>query len=108
MPRKIIATPLFKKNLTAYLDHYADVGAVRYIERIWNAYTKMIETITTFENVGKVRRRNIQGKTITLQEYVLEIEPRDFLILYRVPPDPDQPIILLNIRIGGQNRFKWF
>jgi len=107
MSRKVVATPLFKKNLTSYLDHYVDVGAVRYIERIWNAYTEMLETIAAFEKVGKVRRRNVHGTTVTLREYLLEVEPRNFLILYRVPPDPDQPIILLNIRIGGQNSFKW-
>ncbi len=107
MKREVIATPLFRKNLQSYLDGYADIGAVRFIERIKIAYLTMVDSISVFENIGSVRRRNIKGKTITLREYVLEVEPRDFLVLYRVPPDPDQPVILLNIRIGGQNRFKW-
>ena len=107
MKREVIVTPLFKKNLQSYLDSYADIGAVRFIERIKIAYLKMIDSIALFENIGSVRRRNVKGKMVTLKEYVLEVEPRDFLILYRVPADPDQPIILLNIRIGGQNRFKW-
>ena len=107
MRREVIATPLFRKNLQSYLDGYADIGAVRFIERIKIAYLAMVDSIAVFENIGSVRRRNIKGKTITLREYVLEVEPRDFLVLYRIPPDPDQPVILLNIRIGGQNRFKW-
>jgi hypothetical protein len=24
-----------------------------------------------------------------------------------VPEDPTEPVLLLNIRIGGQNRFRW-
>ena len=107
MKREVIVTPLFKKNLQSYLDDYADIGAVRFIERIKIAYLKMIDSISLFENIGSVRRRNVKGKMVTLKEYVLEVEPRDFLILYQVPADPDQPVILLNIRIGGQNRFKW-
>lgn len=107
MKREVIATPLFKKNLQAYLDSYVELGAVRFVERIWLAYRKMIETISVFEDIGMVRRRNIKGKAVTFREYVLAVEPRDFLILYRIPPEADQPLILLNIRIGGQNRFKW-
>jgi hypothetical protein len=107
MKREVIATPLFSKNLQTYLDGYANVGAVRFIERIKIAYMKMVDTISIFEDIGAVRRRSIKGKTITLREYLLDVEPRDFLVLYRVPPEPDQPVILLNIRIGGQNRFKW-
>ena len=107
MKREVIATPLFRKNLQAYLDSYADIGAVRFVERTLVAYQKMIETISAFEEIGMVRRRNVKGQAVTLREYVLEVDPRDFLILYRIPCEPDQPIILLNIRIGGQNRFKW-
>ena len=105
--REVIATPLFKKNLQAYLDSYVELGAVRFVERIRLAYLKMVETIPVFEDIGVVRRRNVKGKTVTLREYVLAVEPRDFLILYRIPPEAEQPLILLNIRIGGQNRFKW-
>ena len=107
MKREVIVTPLFKKNLQSYLDGYADIGAVRFIERIKIAYLKMVDSIALFENIGSVRRRNVKGKMVTLKEYVLEVEPRDFLVLYQVPADLEQPVILLNIRIGGQNRFKW-
>lgn len=107
MKRKVIATPLFKKNLQVYLDHYADLGAVRFIERLSIAYQKMIETLSVFDDIGMVRRRRIKGKVVTLREYVLDVNPCDFLILYHLPIEPDQPIILLNIRIGGQNRFEW-
>ena len=107
MKRNVVTTPLFKRNLQAYLDDYAEIGAVRFIERIFLAYQKMIANISEFEDIGMVRRRRVGGKVVTLREYLLEVEPRDFLVLYRVPPEPDQPIILLNIRIGGQNRFKW-
>lgn len=107
MKRAVVATPLFKKNLQSYLETYADIGAVRFVERVQAAYMKMVETISVFENIGMVRRRNIKGKPITLREYVLDVDPRDFLILYHTPSDPEQPVVLLNIRIGGQNRFKW-
>lgn len=107
MKKDVIASPLFKKNLQSYLDGYADLGAVRFIERVKTAYLKMVDSISVFENIGAARKRNVKGKVMTLREYLLEVEPRDFLILYWIPPDPDEPIILLNIRIGGQNRFKW-
>jgi len=107
MKRDVIATPLFRKSLQIYLDYYAAVGAVRFIQRIKSAYIKMIDSISIFEDIGAVRKRPVQGKTITFREYVLEVEPCDFLVLYQVPVDPDQPIILVNIRIGGQNKFRW-
>jgi hypothetical protein len=107
MKREVIATPLFRKNLQVYLDYYADMGAVRFIQRIKSAYIKMVDSISMFENIGAVRKRTVQGKAITFREYVLEVEPRDFLALYQVPSDPNQPIILVNIRIGGQNKFRW-
>ena len=107
MKRDVIATPLFERNLQAFLDSYADLGAMRFIERLKISYLGMMENISIFEEIGAARRRTINGKSITLREYVLDVEPRDFLILYRVPPEPDQPVILLNIRIGGQNKFRW-
>jgi len=76
MKRKVIATPLFRENLQSYLDSYSEIGAVRFIERIKNAYLTMVDSIALFENIGSVRRRNVKGKTITLREYVLEVEPR--------------------------------
>ena len=103
----MIATPLFRRNIQTFLDEYAELGAVRFVERIKSAYLKMVDTISNFEEIGAARRRTINGKTITVREYVLEVDPRDFLVLYRVPSDPEQPIMLLNIRIGGQNKFKW-
>lgn len=57
--------------------------------------------------VAPARRRTIGGKTITVREYLLDAGARDFLVLYWVPPDPGEPVLLLNIRIGGQNRFRW-
>jgi len=107
MKREVIATPLFKVNLHNYLENYAELGAVRYIQRIKCAYLKMVDSIATFEQIGLVRKRTVQGKKIILREYVLEVEPRDFLVLYQVPADIKQPIVLVNIRIGGQNKFRW-
>lgn len=103
----MIATPLFRKNLQIYLDYYADIGAVRFIQRIKSTFIKIVDSISMLEDIGAVRKRTVQGKTITFMEYVLEVEPRDFLVLYQVPSDQDQPIILVNIRIGGQNKFRW-
>lgn len=107
MKRDVIATPLLERHLQAFLDSYAELGATRFIERLKIAYLGMIENISTFEEIGAARRRTINGKSITVREYVLDVDPRDFLVLYRVPPVPDQPIVLLNIRIGGQNKFRW-
>lgn len=107
MKRVVIATPLFERNLQVFLDSYAELGATRFIERLKTSYLGMIENISNFEEIGAARRRTINGKSITVREYVLDVDPSDFLVLYRVPPAIDQPIILLNIRIGGQNKFRW-
>jgi len=107
MKRDVIATPLFERNLQVFLDSYAELGATRFIERSKIAYLEMIENISTFEEIGAARRRTINGKSVTVREFVLDVDPRDFLVLYRAPKDPDQPIVLLNIRIGGQNKFRW-
>jgi len=107
MSRPIVATPLFRRRLKEFLDEYAELGAVRFVERLHARYREMLENIATFEEIGSARRRTIGGKTITVREYVLDAGARDFLVLYWVPPDPAEPILLLNIRIGGQNRFRW-
>ena len=60
-----------------------------------------------FEEIAPARRRNVGGKSLTVREYVVDAGSRDFLVLYWVPPDPSEPVLLLNIRIGGQNRFSW-
>lgn len=107
MSRQVIATPLFEDNLKNYLEEYVDLGATRFVERLREAYRVMVGNIAKFGEIGPARRRTIKGKTITVREYVLDAGARDFLVLYWVPPDPKQPILLLNIRIGGQNRFRW-
>jgi hypothetical protein len=107
MKRYVIATPLFEHHLKTFLESYTELGATRFIERLKDAYLAMVENITNFEEIGVARRRTVNGKSIAVREYVLDVDPRDFLVLYRVPPAPDQPIILLNIRIGGQNKFRW-
>lgn len=107
MSRKVIATTLFERRLKTFLDEYAELGAVRFIDSLWVAYHKMLAHISEFGDIGPARRRTLNGKTITLREFVLNVRSRDFLVVYIVSPDPEQPILLLNIRIGGQNRFKW-
>jgi len=107
MSRAVVATPLFASRLKDFLDEYAELGAIRFVERLQSGYRTLVENVTHFEEIAPARRRSISGKTITVREYVLDAGARDFLVLYWVPPDPNEPVLLLNIRIGGQNRFQW-
>jgi hypothetical protein len=105
--RAVVATPLFVRHLEAFLDDYAERGAVRFVERLHESYRAMLENIAAFEQVAPARRRTIGGKNVTAREYVLDAGARSFLVLYWVPDSGTEPILLLNIRIGGQNRFRW-
>ena len=107
MTRKVVATPLFARRLREFLDEYAELGAVRFVERLQQSYRSMVENMSAFDEIAPARRRSVQGKKITVREYMLDAGARNFLVLYWVPPDPAEPILLLNIRIGGQNRFCW-
>ena len=107
MSRKVVATPLFARRLAGFLDEYAERGAVRFVERLQASYRSMIENIGEFDEIAPVRRRTVGGKTITIREYLLYAGARDFLVLYWLPPEPGEPVLLLNIRIGGRNRFHW-
>lgn len=107
MSRQVIATPLFAHRLKAFLDEYAELGATRFVERMRDGYRTLIDNVSIYEGIAPARRRRIGGKTITVREYVLDAGARDFLILYYVPPEPSEPVLLLNIRIGGQSRFRW-
>ena len=107
MSREVIATPLFARRLQFFLDQYAELGAVRFVERLQASYRNMIENIGGVEEIAPARRRSVGGKSLTVREYLLDAGARDFLILYWVPPESTEPVVLLNIRIGGQNRFRW-
>jgi len=107
MSRPVIATPLFARHLKTFLDEYAERGAVRFVERMREGYRTLIENVSAFEEISPARRRRIGGKTITVREYLLDAGARTFLVLYWVPSEPSEPVLLLNIRIGGQNRFRW-
>lgn len=107
MSRPVGATPLFARRLKEFLDQYVELGAVRFVERLSAGYRNLVENVSSFEEIAPARRRMIAGKTITVREYVLDAGARTFLILYWVPPEPSEPVVLLNIRIGGQNRFRW-
>jgi hypothetical protein len=107
MTRRIVATPLFARHLERFLDEYAAKGAVRFIERFHGGYRAMLDAIARFDAIAPVRRRSVAGRSVTLREYVLDAGAREFVILYWVPPKNDEPIVLINIRIGGQNRFRW-
>jgi hypothetical protein len=102
-----VATPLFAARLGRFLDEYAALGAVRFVERLQASYQAMIENVGEYDKIAPARRRAVGGKKITVHEYVLDAGARDFLVLYWVPPDSAEPVVLLNIRIGGQNRFRW-
>jgi hypothetical protein len=105
--RAVIATPLFAHKLKEFLDEYAELGAVRFVEKLRASYRSMVENIAGFEEIAPARRRRIGDKTITVREYLLDAGARSFLVLYWVPPNPSEPVLLLNIRIGGQNWFRW-
>jgi hypothetical protein len=105
--RNVVATQLFARHLREFLDEYAAKGAVRFVERLQASYQSMVENIGSFEEIGPVRRRTVGGKTLTIREYLLDAGARDFLVLYFLPTDQSEPVLLLNIRIGGQNRFRW-
>lgn len=107
MSRQVVVSPLFARRLKEFLDEYADLGAVRFVERLQTAYRTLVDNISTFEEMGPARRRSVGGRTITVREYVLDAGARNFLVLYWVPPEPSEPVVFLNIRIGGQNRFRW-
>lgn len=107
MRREVVATPLFARRLRDFLDEYAEKGAVRFVDRLQASYRAMLENIGSFEKISPIRRRTVGGKTLTIHEYVLDAGARDFLVLYYLPSDPTEPVLLLNIRIGGQNRFRW-
>ena len=107
MSREVVATPLFARHLKEFLDEYAALGAVRFVQRMQSAYRILVEHVSELEEVAPARRRTIGGKSITVREYVLDAGARNFLVLCWIPPDPTEPVLLLNIRIGGQNRFRW-
>ena len=103
----MVATPLFARRLATFLTEYAELGAVRFVERLHAEYGAMLDNIGNFNEMAPARRRTVGGKTLTAREYLLDAGARDFLVLYWVPQNPAEPILLLNIRIGGQNRFRW-
>ena len=107
MKRNVVATPLFARHLQEFLTDYAEKGAVRFVVKLQASYQSMVDNISSFDEIGQARRRIINGKTLTIREYVLDAGARDFLVLYFLPSDPSEPVLLLNIRMGGQNRFRW-
>lgn len=107
MRRGVIATPLFARRLQVFLEDYSEKGAVRFVERLKAGYLVMLENVAGVEEIAPARRRTIGGKSITAREYLLDAGARDFLVLYWIPTDSEEPVLLLNIRIGGQNRYRW-
>ena len=55
MIRKVVATPLFARRLLEFLDNYAELGAVRFVERLHAAYREMLANITRFEEIAPAR-----------------------------------------------------
>jgi len=105
--RQIVATPLYARRLSEFLEEYAALGAVRFVDRLAKSHQAMLENFADFEALAPVRRRRVAGKTTTVREYLLDAGAREFLVLYWVPTEASEPILLLNIRIGGQNRYRW-
>ena len=107
MSREVVATPLYARRLRESLDEYAKRGAVRLVERLQASHRAMLADLAEFEAISPARRRTVGGKRITVREYLLDAGAREFLVLYWVPPEPTAPILLLNLRIGGQNAYRW-
>lgn len=107
MSREVVATPLYASRLREFLDEYASRGAVRFVERLQSSHRAMVQNLAEFDEMARVRRRKVGGKTVTLREYVLDAGARDFTVLYWVPPETKDPIVLLNVRIGGQGGYRW-
>ena len=107
MSRPVLATPLYVRRLDEFLDEFAEKGAVRLIERLQASHRDMLANLARFEQMAPARRRRVGSKRVTVREYLLDAGAREFLVLYWVPPEPSAPVLLLNIRIGGQNRFRW-
>ena len=107
MPRGFVATPLFRRRLEDYLDEYAAKGATRFVERLRVGYGRMIADITSHEQIGIAKRLSIKGQTIAVRQDIIDAGARNFVVLYWIPPQEDQPIVFLNIRISRQNRFRW-
>jgi hypothetical protein len=105
--RPVVATPLYARRLGEFLDEYAARGAVRFVERLAESHQAMLENLAEFEELAPVRRRRVGGRTVTVREYLLDAGAREFLVLYWVPSAETEPILLLNLRIGGQNRYRW-
>lgn len=107
MTRAVVATPLYARRLGEFLDEYAARGAVRFVERLEESHRAMLANLAEFEELAPARRRRVGGRTVTVREDLLDAGAREFLVLYWVPPAETAPILLLNLRIGGQNRFRW-
>ncbi|HSN91727.1 MAG TPA: hypothetical protein VLS93_10900 [Anaeromyxobacteraceae bacterium] len=107
MSRAVIATPVCARRLREFLDEHAKRGATRFIERLRTSHRAMPENLARFSEMAPARRRKVGGKRVTLRECLLDAGAREFLVLYWVPPEPSDPIVLLDLRIGGQNRFRW-
>jgi hypothetical protein len=105
--REAVLTPLYGRRLRAFLEEYAALGAVRLIEKLEESHRAMLANLASFEEVAPARRRLVGGRRITVREYLLAAGARDFLVLYWVPPEPDAPIVLLNLRIGGERGYRW-
>ena len=62
----------------------------------------ILAAIGEFER-GIIRERSYEGRMRALARGVkFDAGARNFLVLYWVSPDPSEPILLLNIRIGGR------
>lgn len=107
MKREVIATPLYARRLGEFLEEYSALGATRFIQKLEASHRAMLENLAEFDEMAPARRRKVGGRSLTLREYRLDAGAREFLVLYWVPPEPGEPLVLLSLRIGGQSRYHW-
>jgi plasmid stabilization system protein ParE len=107
MRREVVATPTFVARLQEILDYYAELGAVRFVAQLHRSYAEMVQNISTFKHIAPARKRLVNGKNVVLREYILKAGARDFMLVYFVPQEESEPVVLLNIKDHTQRRFLW-
>jgi len=66
--REVVATAIFAQHLKEYLQEYAALGAVRFVERLQAGYRALVDNIAAFEEIAPARRRTVGGKSVTVRE----------------------------------------
>ena len=108
--REIVATPLFDTRLAEILEHYAERGATKLLARFEKSFSEFTKNLEKLDKIGVPYVWRTQGKAVHVRKFAVSTGSRAFTILYWIPPDDadeSEPILLINVKGGLQNRFKW-